>query len=531
MSPKSSLAGRTTILTEMTDWNPAEMIGNTPRPLALSLYKTFITDSIWAVARDAMGYRMVDGPLLTDFHGRPFIDVRKSFNSFLPSDIPDAIAEKLVNHQLEVLAQNRELHDKVEFEICLTCWDFSVVESRRRLAAANLTHDEAENAEKALHRLTRNILAKGASDLEMLLLQSDKLLEPDLSSTQEPHEHIKYLIDVCQKQGTLVFSQLARHGFIGVQFLKSMVQMEIISSEESAHFQRSITTVATELSDDLGDMFDGKMDRETFLQRYGHLRPGTYDITSWRYDERPDLYLAHGNAQPKKPVHKAFEFSESTLKRKEKHLTQVGYNISSNDFLDYIALSIKGREQAKFAFTRVVSDILAKLVSWGDDVSLSRDQLSFLPINAFLKFKNKVDIVSCISEAQENYKVTRAIRLPHVIVTPDDIDVVRLPLGQPTFITNQSVTAKIAFLTNAEAPMIDGHIVLIESADPGYDWIFSHPISGLITKFGGANSHMAIRCAEFGLPAAIGCGERLFNTLTKAQVVELNAATKRLGVH
>ena len=79
--------------------------------------------------------------------------------------------------------------------------------------------------------------------------------------------------------------------------------------------------------------------------------------------------------------------------------------------------------------------------------------------------------------------------------------------------------------------MIDGHIVLIESADPGYDWIFSHPISGLITKFGGANSHMAIRCAEFGLPAAIGCGERLFNTLTKAQVVELNAATKRLGVH
>ena len=176
--------------------------------------------------------------------------------------------------------------------------------------------------------------------------------------------------------------------------------MEIISSEESAHFQRSITTVATELSDDLGDMFDGKMDRETFLQRYGHLRPGTYDITSWRYDERPDLYLAHGNAQPKKPVHKAFEFSESTLKRIEKHLTQVGYNISSNDFLDYIALSIKGREQAKFAFTRVVSDILAKLVSWGDDVSLSRDQLSFLPINAFLKFKNKVDIVSCISEAQ-----------------------------------------------------------------------------------------------------------------------------------
>ena len=48
---------------------------------------------------------------------------------------------------------------------------------------------------------------------------------------------------------------------------------------------------------------------------------------------------------------------------------------------------------------------------------------------------------------------------------------------------------------------------MIESADPGYDWIFTHDIKGLITKYGGAASHMAIRCAEFNLPAAIGSGE------------------------
>ena len=37
-------------------------------------------------------------------------------------------------------------------------------------------------------------------------------------------------------------------------------------------------------------------------------------------------------------------------------------------------------------------------------------------------------------------------------------------------------------------------IVLIENADPGYDWIFSKNIKGLITKNGGINSHMSIRC-------------------------------------
>ena len=52
---------------------------------------------------------------------------------------------------------------------------------------------------------------------------------------------------------------------------------------------------------------------------------------------------------------------------------------------------------------------------------------------------------------------------------------------------------------------------MIENADPGYDWIFLHKIRGFITKYGGLNSHMAIRAAELGIPAAIGTGEFYIN--------------------
>ena len=31
----------------MPDWNPAEIIGIKPKPLALSLYRELITDHIW----------------------------------------------------------------------------------------------------------------------------------------------------------------------------------------------------------------------------------------------------------------------------------------------------------------------------------------------------------------------------------------------------------------------------------------------------------------------------------------------------
>ena len=79
-------------------------------------------------------------------------------------------------------------------------------------------------------------------------------------------------------------------------------------------------------------------------------------------------------------------------------------------------------------------------------------------------------------------------------------------------------------------PKINNSIILIENADPGYDWIFTKKPKGLITKYGGVASHMAIRCAEMGLPAAIGCGEILFEKLISASRVMLDCKNNQIIV-
>ena len=90
----------------MPDWNPAEIIGVRPRPLALSRYRQLITDSIWAYQRDNYGYRNLRSfPLLTSFASQPYIDVRVSFNSFIPRDLPAKLAELLVNHYIARLCE------------------------------------------------------------------------------------------------------------------------------------------------------------------------------------------------------------------------------------------------------------------------------------------------------------------------------------------------------------------------------------------------------------------------------------------
>jgi len=525
------LDGSTTVLGTMPDWNPAEMIGTAPRPLALSLYKSLITDWVWAEARANMGYRDVAGPLLVDYYGRPFIDVRRSLNSFLPADLDEGIAHRLVDHQLARLAANPELHDKVEFEIAVTCRDFSFPRARRELAEVGLAEDDVADFEVALAALTGAVLSIGMKGIDALLARSNRLLaRRPVAGRLAPLARAHRLLEDCRAHGTLPFSQLARHAFIGVAFLKSLVERAVFAPRDMDDFLHGIQTVASRLVQDMRALAAGTLPRGAFLDRYGHLRPGTYDILSWRYDEKPELYLGQdtpGDPQSRPP----FRLPAAQHPAVEKLLDEFGYRLSADQLLAYIAGAIEAREQAKFAFTRCLSDALSILTRWGEEVGLSRDDLSFLPISVFGNDPDLGALNALVAEGREAFVLTRAMRLPHMIIEPADIDVVRLPLGRPTFITGKSVTAPTRRLAVNDAPDIDGRIVLIEGADPGFDWIFSHGIVGLITKFGGANSHMAIRCAEFGLPAAIGCGERLFDILSKSAVIELDAAARKVTSH
>ena len=77
---------------------------------------------------------------------------------------------------------------------------------------------------------------------------------------------------------------------------------------------------------------------------------------------------------------------------------------------------------------------------------------------------------------------------------------------------------------------LQGKIAVIQRADPGFDWLFGYQIKGLVVAYGGANSHMAIRAAEFNLPAVIGVGEKLYYKLSHAQIVEIDSQLRRIRI-
>ena len=128
-----------TVLGQMPDWNPAEIIGKNPKKLSFSIYSKLITDSNWSKAREMMGYnRLSSKKLMFSFSGKPFIDVRKSFLSFIPKNLNNKLKEKIANHWVKQLISKPYLHDKIEFEIAITNYCFDIEKKIKKFLPKNI---------------------------------------------------------------------------------------------------------------------------------------------------------------------------------------------------------------------------------------------------------------------------------------------------------------------------------------------------------------------------------------------------------
>ena len=526
--------GKTTVLGQMPDWNPAEMIGRAPRALSFSLYRKLITDDAWRIARQSMGYAVPHGqPLMVSLAGQPFIDTRLSFHSYLPANLPSGIASKLVDEWVERLKSKPELHDKVEFDVAITAYTFNL-DDRLNQLATSLNEKERKIFKEELKQLTHPLIAgNGGGSIDVAMKHIDQLALCELPDIESGPLGLKRLIDDCVNFGTIPFSVLARHGFIAKSLLLSLISRKIVSQQEIDLFMGGVKTIAGDMLDDIHLLRIGKVTRSGFMDKYGHLRPGTYDILSNRYDHSDSFDSLGKESEIIEENTKPFEFSKEQIQKISQLISEVGFSdISFEHFINYIKSAIAGREYGKFVFTKSVSAMLELIADFGRANQLSRDEMSHVSVDEILQIgveSNGQGIEETLREiAQENsarHTVTSAIRLPQVLSDCLGVRVVPFQVSQPNFITSKKINAESVYLgLHHNATDLANRIVLIENADPGYDWIFSQSISGLITKYGGANSHMAIRCAEFGIPAAIGCGEQRFDRLVKANRLSLDCA-------
>ena len=534
--PPPWILGESTELNVMSDWNPAEIIGTKPSRLALSLYRTLITDETWATQRAEYGYRDVRPcNLIVDVLGHPYIDVRATFNSFVPADVPDELADKLINHYLAKLSAHPELHDKVEFDVLLTCLTFDFDRRADELCDAGFTEEEVAILRKSLRELTVVGIRRCERDLSALDT-SEERFKAICKGNYPPLERAYMLLEDARLHSILRFAHLARAGFVAVSLLRSLATMGVTSNAQTEAFLSSVRTVSSDIQRDAKLVALGSLGWDTFIERYGHLRPGTYDLTSPHYAGAPEEYLRpivasagkirFTGERPPDP------WDSHTRRSIAEALGSLDDRLTLDEFELFCRRAIEGREFGKLVFTKNLSAALEALAEFGAEHGLNREQMSHISIEDLLAFRSvRADDIGrrlerMAADGREAWYVTQAACLPDRITSEQDLICFEQSRVVPNFVTQRRVQGLVSWLSprTVGGDELAGRIALVPSADPGFDWIFSRDIAGLITQYGGANSHMAIRAAEFQLPAAIGVGEAMYEQLGGVDMVELDCA-------
>ena len=542
-------------LSDMAFWNPAEIIGTNPRPLDYSLYREIVTKDVWSIGLVPMGYRLVPHELMYRLGNKPFISLDYSFYGLIPSDIDDGLAKKLVGIYEARLGEDLTAHDKIEFEIVLSTCDFSTDERIEKLKKYGLSDDEGRMLKESLFNLTLGCVrafnrtldhdralinslnaSRDALRSEMIFKYRDSYANTriDKSPAYVLGEIIS-LLELLKKCGTTPFTRQARYAFMAKSFCASLVQRGFFSQREIDDFMKSIHTISSDFDLDFAALGRGELSRERFNKKYGHLRSGTYNIRSRRYD-----IMDFDNIKTKTRRGESTENQGGALDegRLALALDSIGFDISPGDFADFLKRSMEEREYFKFEFTRTLSFAIELIAIFGVMLGFDRKDMAYVTVDDLRKLNSMPSrdmagardyLSGLMQQRRRERERNEKVILPDVIRSKNDIDIMEILEARPNFITSKVVEGEVVVLKERLDADIEGKIVALDAADPGYEWIFAKGIKGFITKYGGVASHMAIRCAEFNIPGAIGCGEKIYSYVCRQDYIRLDCRNGKIN--
>ena len=94
------------------------------------------------------------------FGNKPYVDVKSSFNSLIPKSINKKLRQKLIKYYLKKLSKYPYLHDKIEFEIMFSCYDFNIDKRLNELKKNGFSESEIKSIKLSLIDFTNQIISK-----------------------------------------------------------------------------------------------------------------------------------------------------------------------------------------------------------------------------------------------------------------------------------------------------------------------------------------------------------------------------------
>jgi len=488
------------VLGDMIDINPVELLGVTPTPLDISIFKYLFADNIVERVRRDMGYDPLDIGVLRVVEGKPYVSMCAAAFSFRPHGISDEIYERMVRVYRNALVSNPALQSRVEFDVFAMSYGEKL---ERVMQEAKFDDNEKSIVREAFLRIGEVFSRVSTAQAENFNAFADDYEQRTAAMSSAP------LSDILEHvaRGTEMFARVARLAFYWKSRFEELHPWEDLNVLMGGH----IRSVNERLQSDLVACRNGTITREEVVARYGHLRPGQFSVFGESYADDPNAYLF---AQ--------MERAELTQSQRQTHVFE-----DATEFR-HIVTFMEARERMKFLFSQSLHLFATKLKRQLARQGISECDASQVSWNDLLICLNGSPLLRATSYTKHE----PAVLLPDVIIPGlTNLGIITFSEAMPSYITTSTVKARVCVLERLGVKAdVRGALVLLPNADPGYDFLFHSGAVGIITKVGGPASHMCIRSIELQMPACIGCGESVYQKLAAAHSAVLDCGTRQIIV-
>lgn len=261
-----------------------------------------------------------------------------------------------------------------------------------------------------------------------------------------------------------------------------------------------------DLAGAIRDLMDGRLERATFLERFGHRGPQDMELAQPRWREDP--------AALDRLPHHARTPAEDNINRWEKIAAEMNLSALERTALEPQAQMLQTylnlRETAKHYFMRGYDLIRRALVELDKRFGL-HDGIFYLTPEELPALTAGQDMTKVIAERRRRRTIVRSLDVPPVFFS-DDLEAI----GRPQTIEGADQLQGVPLSAGiAEAPALvlneprtdslpsEPYILVCPSTDPAWVPLFVQA-RGLVMEIGGVLSHGAIVAREYGLPAVAG---------------------------
>lgn len=391
------------MLSDSVSWNPKRLLGDNPRPLEYSIFKSTADSGVWNDVIKLMGYEGYEDELVIKIANKPYVSINNYFNGLMPVGLSREVKYKLESYYEKAVDNIRYTGEAFEHHILFDTYGYNIKERLERLRQEGFSDEEADMISTALCKQTTKVVEEFHEKTDELISRIDnanklreRIIEEKALDTTNSMKLNKYIDELITAIRTNIVPALIyneRCVSISQQFYSALADNDDSSRNALYSLSRELWSNVKQ-SDTYKGIFD--------------IRNRVRGVMKKRYEGR------------------IIQFSdiEMTAEMIKEPLKRAGIDIDAGHLVDMMVGSLKNARCITEQLIQALSLVTDMVIRLGDLLGIAYEDMSYLEIQDLIEYHSRDSYIQIIQSRRRMYHANNYLVLPELICNVGDIDII-----------------------------------------------------------------------------------------------------------